>query len=179
MYSGISLEQPNQVLERQEEPVTNDPQPKSKREPVSRLANELICLSSEAAQLMVQSHLIHFNYEESNFFGVHKFTKKQYQKHQEQFDRLGELVRSLDFMMPMCTKGLLGTYKKFDHVESYGGNSMLYVYYKNLENFGMNCKKVIKLAAKQEAYDIENYCSELIEDAFKSSWMIKAMLRKN
>tara|TARA_R110002020_G_scaffold470314_2_gene696090 strand:- start:2851 stop:3390 length:540 start_codon:yes stop_codon:yes gene_type:complete len=179
MYSGISLEQPNQVPERQEDPVTNDPQPKSKREPVSRLANELIGLACQATQLMLQSHLIHFNYEESNFFGVHKFTKKQYEKHQEQLDRLGELVRSLDFMMPMCSKGLLGATKKFDHVDSYSGNSMLHNYYKNLEEFGMCCKKTAKLAAKQEAYDIENYCGELIEEAFKSSWMIKATLRKN
>ena len=179
MYSGISLEQPDQTLQGQEDPVTNDPQPKSKREPVSRLANELINLAGEAAQLMLQSHLIHFNYEEANFFGVHKFTKKQYEKHQEQLDRLGELVRSLDFMMPMCSKGLLGAYKKFDHVDTYGGGSMLYIYYKNLEEFGMNCKKVAKLASKLEAYDIENYCGELIEDAFKSSWMVKATLRKS
>ena len=82
-------------------------------------------------------------------------------------------------MMPMCCKGLFSAYKKFDHIDSYAGGSMLYVYYKNLEEFGMNCKKVAKLAAKQEAYDIENYCGELIEDAFKSSWMIKATLRKN
>ena len=177
MYSGIPLEQPEQTVERQEDPVSNDPQPKSKREPVGRLANELINLSSEVAHLMLQSHLIHFNYEAANFFG--KFTKKQYEKHQEQLDRLGELVRSLDFMMPMCCKGLFSAYKKFDHIDSYAGGSMLYVYYKNLEEFGMNCKKVAKLAAKQEAYDIENYCGELIEDAFKSSWMIKATLRKN
>ncbi len=179
MYSGIPTQQPNEELEQEIKPVTNDPQPKSKREPVSRLANDLICLAGEAAQLMLQSHLIHFNYEEANFFGVHNFTKEQYEKHQEQLDRLGELVRSLDFMMPMCGKGLLGSYKKFDHVDSYSGGSMLYIYYKNLEEFGMNAKKAAKLAAKQEAYDIENYCGELIEDAFKSSWMIKAMLRRS
>lgn len=180
MYSGIPPVQPEQITERQpEEPVSQDPQPKSKKEPVGRLANEMINLSGEVTQLMLQSHLIHLNYEGSNFFGVHKFTKKQYEKHQGQLDRLGELVRSLDFMMPMCAKGLLGAYKKFDHIDSYGGESMLHTYYKNLEEFGMNCKKVAKLAEKQEAFDIENYCGELIEEAFTASWMIKATLRNS
>ncbi|MCP3701122.1 MAG: hypothetical protein GY920_21895, partial [Aliivibrio sp.] len=55
MYSGIPTQQPNEELEQEIKPVTNDPQPKSKREPVSRLANDLICLAGEAAQLMLQS----------------------------------------------------------------------------------------------------------------------------
>lgn len=177
MYSGTTTQQPQQPLQREEDPVANDPQPKSKREPVSRLANELIGLSSHAAHLMLQSHLIHLNFEEANFFGVHKFTKKQYEKHQEQLDRLGELVRSLDFLMPMCCKGLMAAYKKFEHIETYNGTSMLMTYHKNLEEFGYAAKKVAKMAGKMDAFDIENYCGELIEDCFKSSWMVKATLR--
>ena len=177
MYSGTTTQQLQQPLQREEDPVANDPQPKSKREPVSRLANELIGLSSHAAHLMLQSHLIHLNFEEANFFGVHKFTKKQYEKHQEQLDRLGELVRSLDFLMPMCCKGLMAAYKKFEHIETYNGTSMLMTYHKNLEEFGYAAKKVAKMASKMDAFDIENYCGELIEDSFKSSWMVKATLR--
>jgi len=177
MFSGMPTQPVEPTPEGQNNPVTNDPQPKSKKEPVGRLANELIQLSGELAHLMLQSHLIHFNYEAGNFFGVHEFTKKQYEKHQQQLDRVGELVRSLDFLMPQCAKGLLGAYKKFDHIDSYGGGSMLYIYLRNLEEFGMNAKKVAKTAAKIDAFDIENYCGELIEDAFKSAWMIKANLR--
>ena len=53
MYSGTTAQELQQPLQGQEEPITNDPQPKSKREPVSRLANELICLAGEAAHLML------------------------------------------------------------------------------------------------------------------------------
>ena len=177
MYSGIAPVQPEQSPARNEEPVSKDPQPKSKKEPVGRLANELINLASHAAHLMLQSHLVHLNFEGSNFFGVHKFTKGQYKKHQEQLDRLGELVRSLDFLMPMCCKGLMAAYKKFGHVEAYEGAAMLITYYENLEEFGMCAKKLAKLAAKMEAYDIENYCGELVEDSFTAAWQIKATLR--
>ena len=177
MFSGIPVQPVETTPDRQEEPVSQDPQPKSKSEPVGRLANELIKLSSYAANLMLQSHLLHLNYEGGNFFGVHKFSKKQYEKHQSQLDRIGELVRSLDFLMPMCSKGLLSSCKGFSHITAYAGASMLITYYENLEEFGMSCKKVAKLAAKMEAYDIENYCGELIEDCFTASWQIKATLR--
>jgi len=179
MYSGISPVQTEQPAQQQPEKVSYEPQPKSKKEPVGRLANELITLSSHAAQLMLQSHLVHLNFEGGNFFGVHEFTKEQYKKHQKQLDRLGELTRSLDYLMPMCSKGLMGAYKKFAHIQAYEGPAMLITYYENLEAFGMCAKNVAKLAAKMEAYDIENYCGELIEDCFTAAWMCKATLRNS
>ena len=179
MYSGIPPVQTEQPAQQQPEKVSYEPQPKSKKEPVGRLANELITLSSHAAQLMLQSHLVHLNFEGGNFFGVHEFTKEQYKKHQKQLDKLGELTRSLDYLMPMCSKGLMGAYKKFAHVQAYEGPAMLITYYENLEAFGMCAKNVAKLAAKMEAYDIENYCGELIEDCFTAAWMCKATLRNS
>lgn len=179
MYSGIPPVQTEQPAQQQPEKVSYEPQPKSKKEPVGRLANELITLSSQAAQLMLQSHLVHLNFEGGNFFGVHEFTKEQYKKHQKQLDKLGELTRSLDYLMPMCSKGLMGAYKKFAHIQAYEGPAMLITYYENLEAFGMCAKNVAKLAAKMEAYDIENYCGELIEDCFTAAWMCKATLRNS
>ena len=179
MYRGIPPVQTEQPAQQQPEKVSYEPQPKSKKEPVGRLANELITLSSHAAQLMLQSHLVHLNFEGGNFFGVHEFTKGQYKEHQKQLDKLGELTRSLDYLMPMCSKGLMGAYKKFAHIQAYEGPAMLITYYENLEAFGMCAKNVAKLAAKMEAYDIENYCGELIEDCFTAAWMCKATLRNS
>ena len=56
---------------------------------------------------------------------------------------------------------------------------MLITYYENLEAFGMCAKNVAKLAAKMEAYDIENYCGEIIEESFTAAWQVKATLRDN
>ena len=179
MFTASPVQPIPETSDRQPEKVSYKPQPQSKKEPVSRLANELIQLSGFAAQLMLQSHLVHLNFEGGNFFGVHDFTKGQYKKHQKQLDRLGELTRSLDFLMPMCSKGLLGSCKKFEHIKAYEGPAMLITYYGNLECFGMCAKNVAKLAAKMDAFDIENYCGEIIEDSFTAAWMCKATLRDN
>lgn len=177
MFTGTPPQPTEPTPEGEVQPVGNNPTPKSKKEGPAKLANELIQLSAQAAHLMLQSHLIHLNYEAANFYGVHKFTKEQYEKHQAQLDRIGELVRSLDFLMPMCEKGLLGCDKKFDHVDSYQPGSMLYTYCQNLERLGFAAKKAAKLAEKMEAFDIENYCGELIEQSFTDAWMVKATLR--
>ena len=177
MLSGMPAQPTKPTSQGDVEPVSNEPTPKSKKEGVGRLANALIDLCSQSAHLMLQSHLIHLNYESPNFFGVHKFTKKQYQKHQEQLDRLGELTRSLDFLLPQCEKGLLGANKKLKHVTAYDGAAMLITYYENLEAFGFAAKAVAKMAEKMDAFDIENYCGEVIEDCFTASWMIKSVLR--
>lgn len=177
MFTGMSPQGTEETQRQEPQEIDKNPQPKPKSEPVARLANELINLSSQAAHMMLQSHLIHLNFEGSEFLAVHKFTNKQYKKHQEQLDVLGELVRSLDFLMPMCENGLLKANKKLEHVKSYDGREMLMTYYKNLEAFGMEAKRIGKLAKKIEAPDVENYCAELVGDLFKAAWMLKATLR--
>lgn len=157
---------------------SSGPQPKYKKDDkVTKLIAEMIKAASTCDQLRVQAHLIHFNYEASNFLGVHKFLKKQYEAHSQQFDRLGELVRSMDYLMPMCDKGLRSASKDCEHVDSYEPGVMLHTYYTNLENFAMKLKKVREQALKCDAPDVEHYIAELIGDLFKASWMIKASLR--
>jgi DNA-binding ferritin-like protein len=157
MFSGMTPDIIQEPSNREPEPVSNEPQPQSK--------------------LMIQSHLIHLNFEGPQFLAVHKFTKKQYEKHQEELDTLGELVRSLDFLLPMCENGLMKANKKLEHVKAYEGPAMLITYYKNLETYGMDAKRVGEVAKKIKAPDVENYCAELVGECFKSAWMIKAVLR--
>ena len=177
MFSGAPVQPIQQPAEAVAKPVDTKPTPKQKKEDVARLASEMIHVASYTSQLMVQAHLIHLNYEAANFYGVHDFTKKQYKQHQKQFDRIGELVRSLDYLLPMCAKGLAGACKKFVHIDSYEPQDMLMTYLTNLEAMGMACKKVIKQARKEEAPDVENYFAQLIEDSFTAAWMIKSTLR--
>jgi len=177
MFSGLPVQPTEETPEQKEMSVGNEPQPKTKKESPARLASELIKVCAHLTQLQIQAHLVHLNFEGGNFHGIHRFTRKQYRQHQEQFDRVGELIRSLDFLLPMCSKGLLGTCKGFKHIESYDAKGMLVPYITNLEALGTMLKKVIKLSQKEDAPDVENYLAQLVEEMFIASWQVKATLR--
>ena len=176
---------PQVVEPLQTPPIQEVPQPqgkikapsKAKEGDVGAFIQQCISLCSYLNELRTQSHLVHLNYEGSNFFGVHAFLKEQYEAHQDQFDKLGEFIRSMDYLMPMCAKGLADSCPEFKDVTSYKANDMLITYYKNLEDFAMRCKKVEALAAKVHAIDIQNYIAELAGEIFKAAWQIKATLR--
>ena len=152
---------------------------KSKDGDVGAFIQQLISLSAYVKELETQSHLIHLNYEGSNFLGVHAFLKDQYEAHLEQFDTLSEFIRSMDYLLPMCAKGLADASPGIQHVTSYKGTEMLAVYYKNLEELGMKSKKLEPIAQKIGAIDIANYLADLVGQAFKAAWFIKATLRNS
>lgn len=178
---------PQAVQQPQTPPVQEVPQPqdkpkgpaKSKNGDVGSFIQQLISLSAYVKELETQAHLLHFNFEGSNFLGVHGFLKGQYEAHVEQFDRMGEFIRSMDYLMPMCARGLADAGPGIQHITSYKSTEMLAVYYKNLEELGRKAKKLEPLAAKIGAIDIQNYMAELCGDAFKAAWMIKATLRNS
>ena len=173
-----SIVSPQPAVEPQVQVEKPNPTPQDKKkEPTAKLASELIKLASNSWQLATQAHLIHFNFEGETFLSVHKFLKKEYERNTKAFDKFGEYVRTLDYLMPMCSKGMTGACKNFKHVDNYKGEQMLYTYHSNLEEFGFRCKACVNLAKKMEAYDIENYLAEAISESFTSSWMIKSLLR--
>ena len=146
---------------------------------VGAFIQQCISLCAYLKELETQSHLCHLNYEGSNFLGVHAFLKDQYEAHLEQFDTLGEFVRSMDYLMPMCGCGLRDMAPPIQVVKSYKGTDMLGVYYKNLEELGMKAKKLEGMAQKVHAIDIQNYMADLVGQAFKAAWQIKATLRSS
>jgi len=144
---------------------------------VGAFIQQLIGLSAYVKELETQSHLCHLNYEGSNFLGVHAFLKDQYEAHLEQFDTIGEFVRSMDYLMPLCGCGLKDMAPPMQEIKSYKGTDMLGVYYKNLEDLGMQAKKLEGMAQKVHAIDIQNYMADLVGQAFKAAWFVKATLR--
>jgi len=146
---------------------------------VGAFIQQCISLCAYLKALETQSHLIHLNYEGGNFLGVHAFLKDQYETHLEQFDTLAEFVRSMDYLLPMCESGLKDAAPPIQTVTSYKGTDMLGVYYKNLEELGMKAKKLEPIAQKVGAIDIANYMADLVGQAFKAAWFVKATLRNN
>lgn len=144
---------------------------------VRRLVQHLIMLASLLKELETQSHLIHVNLESPNFLELHAFLKERYEEHLEQFDTVAEEVRSLDHFMPMCACGLKDAMPPFVNVENYEWRSMLMAYYANIESMGFLAKEIERVAAEVGAPDVQNYMAELVGQAFKVSWMLKAVLR--
>jgi DNA-binding ferritin-like protein len=178
MYTPGPQAEPAPVAQVAPQPQDKPKAPgKSKNGDVGAFIQQCISLASYVKELQTQSHLIHLNYEGSNFLAVHRFLGKQYESHLEQFDKLGEFIRSMDYLMPMCARGLADAGPGIQHVTSYKGTDQLATYYKNLEELGMKTKKLEPIAAKVGAIDIQNYMAELCGQAFKAAWFIKATLR--
>lgn len=144
---------------------------------VEELCKHLITLGSFLNQLYTQAHLIHLNIEGPLFLPLHEFLKTQYEAHVEQFDAVSEFVRSLDYLLPMCNRGLAGANKNLKLVKSYEPRSMLLTYLGNLDACGMAAKEVLECARAVEAPDVENYLADLIGAMFKAAWFLKATLR--
>lgn len=145
---------------------------------VDNLIYRMVELASYLYHLNIQAHLIHLNYENSNFLAVHEFLKEQYEQHVEDFDTIAELVRSMDYLLPMCQKGLLNAHKNFKTTKTYEPEASLIQYTKNLEEGGFLAKDVFKLAQEVEAPDVENEIATVVGHLFKGAWMLKATIRK-
>ena len=88
MYTAYPTQPPQAGVMSEASGVVPAPQPKpkspakSKENDVGGFIQQLIGLAAYVHQLQVQSHLMHFNIEGSNFLGLHKFLGKQYEMHQ-------------------------------------------------------------------------------------------------
>lgn len=140
------------------------------------LVGGLLRLAGHAKAMELMAHLVHLNFEGREFLEVHAFLKERYGAHLEQFDVLTEFVRTLDFLVPV---GLNCSMSQLPYQLSDGASSelLLLQYLRNSEAFGMGAKELVKLAREADAPDIENYGAELVADAYKTAWFIKAMLR--
>jgi DNA-binding ferritin-like protein len=144
---------------------------------VENLVFNLVQYASFTYHLNTQAHLLHLNLETPLFLSLHKFLKKQYEQHITDFDIICELVRSMDFLLPMCQKGLLGACKDFKHVKSYDATEGLTTYTKNLEAAGFIGKELVDMAKEVGAPDVENHIAAILGNYFKSAWMMKSTLR--
>lgn len=141
------------------------------------VAGCLVHCAAFAKELETQAHLIHANYEGSNFLPVHGFLKDQYEAHLGQFDALVEFVRAMDFLLPMCSCGLKEAAQGFENVSEYDGRHMLLVYLRNLEQLACLAVGLEEAAGECRAVDVQNYAAEVVAACKKAAWFLKATLR--
>lgn len=150
----------------------------AKDEKKELLLQAMVRLAAFLKELETQAHLIHLNYEGSNFLSIHGFLKEQYELHLQQFDKVAELVRTMDMYMPMCACGLKDAVSPcFENVKSYAGMQQLSAYLNNLEQMAQMAKDAEPMAQCVGAIDVANYMAELVGSAFQGAWFVKASLR--
>lgn len=163
-------EAPTQEVVKEEVILTKEATP-------DNLVYRMVSFASYLYQLNTQAHLLHLNVECSNFLAVHEFLKEQYEQHIADFDIVAELVRSMDYLMPMCQCGLTDAFKKFPSVKTYDAREGLTLYTKNLEAGAMMAKDLTEAARQTGAPDVENHAATICGNLFKGAWMLKATLR--
>ena len=142
------------------------------------LPGRLMMVSSHLYELGTQAHLIHLNIEAPEFFSLHKFLKKQYKQHRHQFDRAAELVRSMEYFMPMCSVGLKQSLPNFKHVKDYAPQAMLGTYLQNLEELCYLAQRVHGTAAAESNIVATMLLEEICSKSHTAAWKVKATLRR-
>lgn len=146
-------------------------------EPRLETARCLVQCAAFAKELETQAHLIHLNYEGSNFLSVHDYLKEQYEAHLEQFDALAEFVRSMDYLMPLCACGLKEAVEGFENVADRDGRQMLMTYCQNLCQMACMGKALEQCSGAAGEVDVQNYAAELVAASNKAAWFVKSILR--
>lgn len=123
-----------------------------------------------------RSHAAHVNIVGRNFASDHKLLQKVYEDLQEQIDRLGELLRTLEEYMPCDINDvLLSTHISTDAIE---GDSIELIsrVYDDVEHLKA-CYEELMLVAEEEGHqEIANYAQDRILALAKHCWMLRATL---
>ena len=144
---------------------------------VDNLIFGMVELASYLYHLNTQSNLLSLNLESPNSLSMSEFLKEQYKQHLCDFNRMAEKVRSMDYLLPMCEKGLMGAYKNFKSVKSYDSRDSLVTYVRNLEDCGFKAKDLYDTAREVGAPDVEASLAEITGNLFGAAGKIKATLR--
>ncbi len=144
---------------------------------VDNLIFGMVELASYLYHLNTQANLLSLNLESPNSLSMSEFLKEQYKRHLCDFNLMAEKVRSMDYLLPMCEKGLMGAYKNFKNVKSYDSRDSLVTYVRNLEDCGFKAKDLYDTAKEVGAPDVEASMAEIIGNLFGAAGKIKATLR--
>ena len=144
---------------------------------VDNLIFGMVELASYLYHLNTQANLLSLNLESPNSLSMSEFLKEQYKRHLCDFNLMAEEARSMDYLLPMCEKGLMGAYKNFKNVKSYDSRDSLVTYVRNLEDCGFKAKDLYDTAKEVGAPDVEASMAAIIGNLFGAAGKIKATLR--
>lgn len=123
-----------------------------------------------------RSHAAHANITGRNFRSDHKLLQGVYERRQAQIDVIGELLRTLQEMMPTDLSEIINNSElPTDAIEG-TADELLQMVYDDLEQLRDCYIELEEIAEEDEHDEIANYAQDQILDLNKSLWMLRSTL---
>lgn len=123
-----------------------------------------------------RSHVAHVNITGRNFRSDHKLLQGVYERRQEQIDRIGEILRTMDEYMPCDLQEVLDE-SHIDTGELSGdADHLLNMVMEDLVHLKDEYCDLIGIANEEGLDEISNYAQDQALDLEKSIWMLRATL---
>jgi hypothetical protein len=123
-----------------------------------------------------RSHAAHVNITGRNFRSDHKLLQGVYERRQEQIDKIGEILRTMQEYMPcniidVIEQATIPT----DAIEG-TADTLLETVMMDLEHLLEDYKALIVIADEEGLEEISNYGQDQALDLEKSIWMLRSTL---
>jgi DNA-binding ferritin-like protein len=123
-----------------------------------------------------RSHAAHVNITGRNFRSDHKLLQGVYERRQEQIDKIGEILRTMQEYMPCNINDVINDSRiPTDAIEG-SADTLLESVMMDLEHLLEDYKALIIIAGIEGLEEISNYGQDQALDLEKSIWMLKATL---
>ena len=123
-----------------------------------------------------RSHCAHVNVTGRNFRSDHKLLEGIYTRRQDQIDRIGELLRSLDEYMPCDILEVVETSRMPTGAIEGTADELLLQVQDTLQSLLDDFKDLIYVADDEGLDEIANYAQDQALDLEKSLWMLRVTL---
>jgi DNA-binding ferritin-like protein len=123
-----------------------------------------------------RAHVAHANVTGRNFRSDHKLLEGIYTRRQDQIDRIGELLRSMDQYMPCDLYTVVVETKIPNDAIEGTADELLEQVQTDLESLLADYKELIEIANGEGLDEIANYAQDQALDLEKSLWMLRSTL---
>ena len=123
-----------------------------------------------------RSHAAHVNITGRNFRSDHKLLQGVYERRQEQIDKIGEILRTMQEYMPCNIIDVINDSTiPTDSIEG-SADILLESVMMDLEHLLDDYKALIVIASSEGLEEISNYGQDQALDLEKSIWMLRSTL---
>ena len=123
-----------------------------------------------------RSHAAHVNVTGRNFRSDHKLLQGVYERRQEQIDKIGEILRTMQEYMPCDINDVIANSEiPTDAIEG-SADKLLETVMMDLEHLLVDYKDLVVIADAEGLEEISNYGQDQALDIEKSIWMIRSTL---